>query len=172
MELIAEVGYERISIDSIAARAHSSKATIYRRWAGKAELVADVLRRRAEGEIAVPPDTGSIRGDLLAGAQAIATSIAGSGGPRFLGLVEGIRDDRVLRELVRRQIGMAGEASGAALIEHAHARGERIRRDRVPAVFDLLVSHLFLSALLRPGEADAAERSQFVDEVLLPLLME
>ncbi|WP_051747934.1 TetR/AcrR family transcriptional regulator [Nevskia soli] len=172
VELIAEVGYERISMDSIAARARASKTTIYRRWAGKPELVAHALRRRAEGDVAAPPDTGSIRGDLLANAEAIATSIAGSGGPSFLGLVEGIRDDPVLRELVHQQIDAASERSGATLVEHARARGEHIHAKRVPAAFDLMVSHLFLGALLRPGETGAHERGALVDDILLPLLTE
>ena len=43
LELLAEIGYDRLTIDSVAARAHASKATIYRRWPGKAELVVDAL---------------------------------------------------------------------------------------------------------------------------------
>src|SRR5919201_4334058 len=66
MALIAEVGYDRMTIDAIAARSGASKPTLYRRWPhGKPELVADAIReRRAEG--GEPPETGSLRGDLLA----------------------------------------------------------------------------------------------------------
>jgi AcrR family transcriptional regulator len=170
VELIAETGYERVSVDAIAARARASKATMYRRWAGKAELVADALRRRAEGDAAAPPDTGSVRGDLLANAHGIAMSIEGSGGPSFLGLAEGIRDDSVLRGLVRQQIAAARDRCATALIEHARARGDSIRADRVPGAFDITVSHLFLAALLRPGETGARELGRLVDDVLLPLL--
>ena len=45
LALLAEVGYDRMSMDAVAARAHASKATIYRRWPGKRELVLDALRR-------------------------------------------------------------------------------------------------------------------------------
>ena len=48
IDLLAEVGYEAMSIEGVAVRAKSSKATIYRRWPGKAELVADAIRRRSE----------------------------------------------------------------------------------------------------------------------------
>src|SRR5271169_3525742 len=68
LELLAEIGYDRLTIDSVAARAHSSKTTIYRRWSGKAELIVDALNCR-KGSSAVP-DTGSLRGDL----EAIAKS--------------------------------------------------------------------------------------------------
>ena len=67
LELLAEIGYDRLSIDAVAARAKASKMTIYRRWSGKAELVVDALSSlRKPGEV---PDTGSLRGDLEAMAE-------------------------------------------------------------------------------------------------------
>src|SRR5690242_21796930 len=66
MALIAEVGYDRASVDAIAARAGVSKPTLYRRWPhGKPELVADAVRH-ARDKAGPTPDTGSLRGDLLA----------------------------------------------------------------------------------------------------------
>ncbi len=46
--LLAEIGYDRLSIDAVAARAKASKMTIYRRWSGKAELVVDALKLSQE----------------------------------------------------------------------------------------------------------------------------
>src|SRR5579863_5183615 len=77
IDLLAEVGYEAMSIEAVAVRAKSSKATIYRRWPGKAELVADAIRRRTEPTLADLPDTGSLRGDLLALVELMCTSMAG-----------------------------------------------------------------------------------------------
>src|SRR6185437_11527321 len=66
LALIAEVGYDRTTVDAIAHRAGVSKPTLYRRWPhGKPELVADAIRDR-HAEINQTPDTGSLRGDLLA----------------------------------------------------------------------------------------------------------
>src|ERR1700729_3548064 len=64
LALLAEIGYDRLTIDSVAARAHASKTTIYRRWSGKAELVVDALH--CSGGSRPAPDTGSLRGDLEA----------------------------------------------------------------------------------------------------------
>src|SRR5580693_10631580 len=64
IELLAEVGYDAMSIEAVAVRARSSKATIYRRWPGKAELVAEAIRRRSEPALQDIPDTGSLRSDL------------------------------------------------------------------------------------------------------------
>ena len=62
LDLLAEVGYERMSIDAIAARARVGKTTIYRRYSSKEELVADAIESLRE-EISLP-DTGSLSGDL------------------------------------------------------------------------------------------------------------
>src|SRR6202451_3503036 len=64
LALLAEIGYDRLTIDSVAARAHASKATIYRRWPGKAELVVDALTSLKGAPLV--PDTGTLRGDLEA----------------------------------------------------------------------------------------------------------
>src|SRR3954453_461410 len=66
LELLAEVGFDRMSLDAVAARAGVSKPTIYRRCPdGKAALVAAAVAFRREAKPATP-DTGSLRGDLLA----------------------------------------------------------------------------------------------------------
>lgn len=62
LELLAQVGYERMSIEAIAARAEVGKTTIYRWYDGKAELVADALESVTQG--VTIPDTGSLWGDL------------------------------------------------------------------------------------------------------------
>src|SRR3954452_5322244 len=66
MALITEVGYDRMTIDAIAARSGVSKPTLYRRWPhGKPQLVADAIRER-HAERGPVPDTGGLRDDLLA----------------------------------------------------------------------------------------------------------
>ncbi len=64
---VAERGYDRLSMDDIAARAGVGKAAIYRRWPSKAVVVADAIAhwRRRLGPVE-PPNTGSLRGDIEA----------------------------------------------------------------------------------------------------------
>jgi AcrR family transcriptional regulator len=62
LELLAEVGFEAMSIDAIAARARVGKTTIYRRYSGKAELVADAIESLRQD--VVIPDTGQLWSDL------------------------------------------------------------------------------------------------------------
>ena len=63
LEVLDEVGYDLLTMDAVATRAKASKATLYRRWKGKPELVvAAIMAHKGEP---VVPDTGTLRGDLL-----------------------------------------------------------------------------------------------------------
>ena len=63
IDTLAEVGYDRLTMDAVAARAKASKATLYRRWNGKAQLVIDALL--SEKEPLGAPDAGNLRDDLI-----------------------------------------------------------------------------------------------------------
>lgn len=169
-ELLIEVGYERLTMDVIATRARASKATIYRRWPGKAELVSELLKRHAERDVATIPDTGSLRGDLLAAVDSISAAITGDAGPSLLGLIEAIRADVSLREQVRAQIGRSSRKVGDVLLDRARARGQELRPVQGQLVLDLAVAQLLMRALFRGNQSEAAFRRELVDEILLPLL--
>jgi len=62
LELLAQVGYERLTMDAVASWAGAGKATLYRRWSNKAELVLDALT--CEKQMVNAPDTGTLRGDF------------------------------------------------------------------------------------------------------------
>jgi AcrR family transcriptional regulator len=68
LEVLAETGYDGMTIDMVAARAKAGKATVYRRWSSKGELVIDAVACMKKGDIdsSQLPDTGTLRGDLIA----------------------------------------------------------------------------------------------------------
>lgn len=68
LDVLAETGYDRMTIDMVAARAKAGKATLYRRWPSKAELVIDAVGCMKKGvhDLDSLPDTGTLRGDLVA----------------------------------------------------------------------------------------------------------
>ncbi|WBQ06218.1 TetR/AcrR family transcriptional regulator [Kribbella sp. CA-293567] len=66
VEVLAELGYDRLTMDAVATAAKASKATLYRRWSTKAELVVDAISRAKGCPVPVGSDTGSLRGDLIA----------------------------------------------------------------------------------------------------------
>ncbi len=67
-EILGEVGYAGLTVDMVAARAKAGKATVYRRWPSKEELVIAAVERLKRNQVDLDrlPDTGTIRGDLLA----------------------------------------------------------------------------------------------------------
>jgi AcrR family transcriptional regulator len=168
--LVAETGYERVSMDAIAARARASKATIYRKWPGKAPLIAEALRRQAEESTPELPDTGSLRGDLRAAVTAVTRAL--TGGLSLIGLIEAVRSDPILRELVRAQIESRGAADGALIAKRAAAHGAQIDPVRVSRALAVAVAQLFLATLLGGGAPSPEEQDSLVDDVLMPLLAE
>ena len=65
IELLLDVGYDRLTMDAVAKLARASKATLYRRWSSKQSLVVDAVTRSKRAVVLDPPDTGSLRGDLV-----------------------------------------------------------------------------------------------------------
>src|SRR6476660_7423153 len=63
--VVAELGYDRLTMDAVATAAKASKATLYRRWSTKAELVVDAISRAKGCPMPEDVDTGSLRGDLV-----------------------------------------------------------------------------------------------------------
>ncbi|MCS5719192.1 TetR/AcrR family transcriptional regulator [Herbiconiux sp. CPCC 205763] len=67
LDVLAEEGYDGMTIDMVAARAKAGKATLYRRWASKGELVVDAVACMKKNDLQPDrlPDTGTLRGDLV-----------------------------------------------------------------------------------------------------------
>jgi AcrR family transcriptional regulator len=68
VDVLAEVGFDGMTVDMVAARAKAGKATLYRRWTSKSDLVIDAVScmKERDAEPAALPDTGTLRGDLVA----------------------------------------------------------------------------------------------------------
>jgi AcrR family transcriptional regulator len=170
LELLAEVGYDQLTIDGVAARAHCSKATIYRRWQGKAGLVITAVRRHSVPAPEPAPGTGSLRGDLLAALEAMRSGLTGQDTALLLGLMTAMRHDPELAAVVREQVIDAKREVFGAAVDRAAARGE------LPAggghtLLAEISSAMLLSRLLVTGEPlDSTFAQELVDDVLLPLL--
>jgi AcrR family transcriptional regulator len=68
IDVLAEVGFDGMTVDMVAARAKAGKATLYRRWTSKSDLVIDAVSCMKDrgADPAELPDTGTLRGDLIA----------------------------------------------------------------------------------------------------------
>lgn len=167
--LVREVGYDRMTIDAVAARARVSKATIYRYWPGKPELVADALRQRHVA-VHTPTDTGSLRGDLLELLRATA-SICNGDADLIQAMIFAMRTSPELERLIRHQVMPAGRVASFAVLVRAAARGEIPPEAGERDLFHDLAPALLMSRILAHGlPADEAFLGQLVDQVLIPVL--
>jgi AcrR family transcriptional regulator len=171
LELLAEVGYDRMSMDAVAARAHASKATIYRWWPGKYELVLDAVNCRAAAAHALElPDTGSLRGDIIATLRAMADGIGSEDADLMAGVLRAMRSTPELADSVRLNIVEQKRYVARTLVERAIARGE-LPADADPDVFhDTAPALMFFRLLVTGAPVDDEFLCHITDDVLVPLL--
>jgi AcrR family transcriptional regulator len=170
LDLVVEVGYDGLSMDALAERARASKATIYRHWSGKAEVVAAAVRCRASSMAEEPPDTGSLRGDLLALLTFSCETMSSSDGALMASVLWAMRSDPELAGMMRAQMVEGKRDVIAALVSRAKERGE-CPPDTDPSVAGEVMPAMVLSRLLVTGEPlDDEFCIHLVDDVLLPLL--
>jgi len=169
LELIGEVGYERMTMDAIAARAKASKATIYRRWDSKAALVVDAVGCRVHEE-APPPDSGDLRTDLVLVLTATAAQMSNQDKGLITGIFSAINTDPELGRLVREQVFTAKKEAGQAWAARAVARGELRPEADVDLAHELAISVLFHRVVITGDPVDEEFVTRIVDTVLLPIL--
>jgi AcrR family transcriptional regulator len=170
LALLGEVGYDRMSMDAVAARARASKATIYRRWPGKRELVLDAVRSRV-ADIVEPPDTGSLRGDIVAALRVMAEGIGGQDAALMAGVLRAMRSAPDLADCVRTQVLERKRYIGRVLVERAVARAE-LPADADPDVWqEVAPALMFFRILVSDGPVDDAFLTHVADDVLVPLLV-
>jgi AcrR family transcriptional regulator len=169
LELLAEVGYDRMSMDAVAARAQASKATLYRRWPGKRDLVLDAVRCRAAHTVEIP-ETGSLRGDIVATLRLMADGIGTEDANLMAGVLRAMRSAPELADCVREQVIEQKRYVARTLVARAAARGE-IPADADPDVFhETAPALMFFRVLVTGAPVDDAFLVHVADDVLIPLL--
>jgi AcrR family transcriptional regulator len=121
--LFAEHGYAGVSIEGVAARAGVGKATIYRRYASKAQLLVDAIHVCA-GVTEQLPDTGDVRADLTHMLESLMDRLRSDLGPVLLAFAaERVRYPALDEEFTRSVIG-AKRAHIQKLLTAAIERGD------------------------------------------------
>ncbi|GAA3823312.1 TetR/AcrR family transcriptional regulator [Cellulomonas soli] len=170
LELLAERGYDGMTMDAVADRAGAGKATVYRRWPSKVRLAADALvcNRSARLSIDDVPDTGSLRGDLAA-MRRLATRVNNANDDALTGVWSIVQDDPEVAAIFREQFVKSKVGLMRAVLERAQARGE------VPAGRDLEMIAMVGPALLsyhklaNGGSLEEGFVERMIDEVIVPL---
>jgi AcrR family transcriptional regulator len=167
-EQLIEAGYEGFTIDAVAERSSAARSVLYRRWPSRLSLLEAVIRHRGQTDAIPTPDTGSLRGDVLA----LLTEFSDRRS-RIVGLIAarlGAYYDEAggsLREL-REWFMSDGPSAMTIIVERAVARGELtvMPSARIIALPADLVRHELLMTM---GAASPETIVELVDDVFLPL---
>ena len=172
LEVLAEVGYDGMTMDMVAARAKAGKATLYRRWPSKAELVLDAVAHMKRGQVDLDrlPDTGTLRGDLVAMIKPQSIEEAERKLKVMAGLASMLSHDRGLAEAVNAAIVEPWADAHRMFMNRAVDRGE------IPAAADVeTLSHVVPSmaayrTLIQRKPVDRDFLVSLIDGLLLPAL--
>ena len=168
-ELLTEVGYDRMSIDEVARRARASKATIYRRWSGKPDMVSAALHGMMV-EHPPLPDTGALRGDLIATLDMFCRLYERKH-PIVLSLLGPIRSDPALGRILNEHVLETGTAGVGIIFERAVGRGELSPGRNATVVVEVCKALLWHRLLLTGQPLDEPWVVHVVDDVLWPMLV-
>ncbi|MEJ3750471.1 TetR/AcrR family transcriptional regulator [Actinomycetes bacterium KLBMP 9797] len=160
---LAAVGYARLTMEGVAARANTGKQVLYRRWRNRIELVISAIRHRWSSIADEPPDTGSVRADVLALMRRMVT-----------------RFEQLGPDLVAALIAESGEIGPdfpasmsdamTIIVDRAATRGEVRRAALTPRVTTLPTDLLRHELLLRRHPVGEATLTEILDDIFLPLV--
>lgn len=169
LEVMAEVGYRALTMDAVAAHARAGKATIYRRWESKLELVIDTCTQLVQRNIP-EPDSGSLPDDLREFLSAFAGFLTGPVGKAAQALVGELPHEPELAEAFRESFLLPQRDMLRRVIERGSARGE-VRADApVDTVVELAGAALIHRLMLTGDPLDERFVDRLLHEALLPLL--
>jgi AcrR family transcriptional regulator len=169
LELMAQTGYDRLTMDAVASQAGASKATIYRRWPGKSALVIAALSRGGVAATA-EVDTGGLRTDLIQAVAQMRDGLASQDGAVILGLLNAMRGNAELAEHVRRHVLSEKQAVIGRLVGRAVKRKELAAHADHELASEIASSLVFTRILVTGQPLDDDEIVRIVDTALMPVL--
>ncbi|MDA3629305.1 TetR/AcrR family transcriptional regulator [Saccharopolyspora oryzae] len=169
MEVLSQVGYRALTMDAVAAHARAGKATIYRRWDSKLDLVIDTCTQLVQRNIP-EPDRGSIRDDLGDFLRSFASFLTGPVGKAAQALVGELPHEPELAAAFRESFLLPQRDVLRRLIERGVQRGE-IRPDApIDTVVEITGACLIYRLMLTDEPLDTGFVDRLVTEALMPLL--
>jgi AcrR family transcriptional regulator len=166
LTVLADVGYDRLTMDAVAHAAHASKATLYRRWNSKVALVIDALKSTKGPSII--PDTGNLRDDLLSSYCGVGGLTDHSSVDTLASVLTAMTRDPEFAEAFRRDVIGPKVAATLAIYERAQARGE-IRDDVDLELIGGALAGIVLHRHYMAGDfPDQNLIARVLDQIILP----
>ena len=169
LRLLAEVGYGALTMDAVAAEAGVGKATIYRRWRTKQDLVADTIAE-LNNRTVVPTDTGSLEGDLREVLHAIVDVVNGPMGAATRALLSTVPHHPALEEAFGDGPVGVWRRAFEQLFARAEARGELRPGLAGTVTAEALMAPLVQRWLITGHPVTGDYADEVLRDVALPLL--
>lgn len=172
LEVLAEVGYTGMTMDMVAVRAKAGKATVYRRWSSKSDLVLDAVARmkRAMVDLDRLPDTGTLRGDLLGLIRPVSLAEGEHRLRVMAGLTSLLAHDAELADAVNAVVNEPWVDAYRVLFHRAIDRGEIAIPADIETVLHVVPSMVAFRVLIQRRPFDRDYLVSLIDGVLLPAL--
>jgi AcrR family transcriptional regulator len=166
LQVLQDVGYDRLTMDAVALRARASKATLYRRWNSKLRLVIDALLSTKQAPVV--PDTGSLREDLLQ----MFCGLGGVTDDQAVGMlasvITAVGRDPEFAHAFRTEVIGPKIAAAQQIWERARARGE-LRPDADLSLLEPALAGIVLHRVFLMGEKPTEDLvARVVDQIILP----
>jgi AcrR family transcriptional regulator len=176
-EELSKIGYNHLTMESVATRAGTNKAVLYRRWDNKSELVIAAVRKylpKFPNEI---PNTGNLRDDVYAYLHGIAGPLQSIGAQTIRGLMmEPLVWNTTIASIISsmpRAIQSRSEnkvtVAMRAILKNAELRGE-VRLEKLTPRIISLPWELLRSEMIIRQEVSDTTMVEIIDDIFLPLV--
>lgn len=172
IEILAEVGFDSMTMDMVATRAKAGKATLYRRWPSKAELVRDALIWMSRGSVELEhlPDTGTLKDDLLALMKPYSSEYS----ERKLRVLAKLgsyfsEHGQIAEEAISRIFGPWTELNRTLMLR-AIKRGELPAHAEIEMACEVIIAMTSHRSLTQKKAFTKADYTALLDHILLPAL--
>jgi AcrR family transcriptional regulator len=162
---LQDSGYPGLTLEQVARRAGVGKATIYRHWDSKLDLVLEAAAPHLD--IGVVPDTGNTSRDVRVGLDQIITTYSDPVAAIVIfAVLAGLEPDQRLRQLFRSTYVLPWRASMSAALERGVKRGDLPAALDVAFTVDVMVGTVFQRVLVVPQPLAKGLAEHLLDLVL------
>jgi AcrR family transcriptional regulator len=168
LEVLAEAGYDGMTIDMVATRAKAGKATLYRRWPSKSELVLDAVACMKSVNLDALPDSGTLRGDLVGMIKPPSIRDSERKLKIMAGIVSMVARDPEMAEAARQALVEPRASANRIVLQRAIDRGEIAADVDIEMVSLISASMVSYRVLMLNRPVDRAFLISVIDSVVLP----